>query len=60
MSSGHKVHELPRGTRLIETDPPCRYQSEDNSVYKDLVTALETYGTLGEGWPKLTMERKDL
>jgi hypothetical protein len=32
MSSGHKVHELLRRTRLIETDPPCRYHSGESGV----------------------------
>jgi hypothetical protein len=61
MSSGHKVYELLRGTRMIgATDPPCRYRSEENAVYEELLGALEGYGTLGEGGPKLTMKRKDL
>jgi hypothetical protein len=60
MSSGHKVYELLRGTRLIDSEPPCRYRSEDSGLYEDLLDALEPYGTLGTGGPKLTMKRKDL
>jgi hypothetical protein len=29
-------------------------------VYEDLLGALETYGTLGAGGPKIMMKRKDL
>jgi hypothetical protein len=45
---------------LVDSDQPCRYHSEDSGVYEELLGALETYGTLGEGGPKLTMKRKDL
>ena len=61
MSSGHKVHELLRGTGSVgTTDLPCRYESEESGVYEELCSALEIYGTLGEGGPKLTMKRRDL
>jgi hypothetical protein len=60
MSSGHKMYELLHGTHLVDSDQPCRYHSEDSGVYEELLGALETYGTLGEGGPKLTMKRKDL
>lgn len=60
MSSGHKVYELLRGTRRVGTDTPCRYQSEESGVYKELLQALENYGTLGQGGPDLTMKRRDL
>lgn len=60
LSTGHKVYELLRGTRLVGTEPLCRYRSEENGVYEDLLRALHSYGTLGEGGPKLTMKRKDL
>jgi len=60
MSSGHKVYELLRGARSIGTDPPCRYRSEESGVHEELLVALEPYGTLGQGGPKLTMKRGDL
>jgi len=60
LSTGHKVYELLRDIRAVDTDPPCRYQSEESGLYEDLLGALEAYGTLGEGGPKLAMKRKDL
>jgi hypothetical protein len=45
---------------IATADPPCRYQVEESGVYKDLLDALETYGTLGAGGPKLAMERNGL
>jgi hypothetical protein len=60
LSTGHKVYELLHETRQVCSDPPCRYRSEDSGVYEELFGALEGYGTLGEGGPKLTMKRKDL
>ena len=60
LSSGHKVYELLRGTRVVDSDPPCRYRSEESGVYEDLLGALEIHGTLGEGGPKLAMKRRDL
>jgi len=60
MSSGHKVYELLRGTRAIDSDPPCCYLSQENGVYEDLLAALEVYGTLGQDGPDLAMKRKDL
>lgn len=60
LSTGHKVYELLHGTRLVDSNPPCHYRSEENGVYEDLSAAIEPYGTLGEGGPRLTMKRKDL
>jgi hypothetical protein len=63
MSSGHKVYELLRGTRMIGAaadDLLCCYRSEESGVYEDLLGALGVYGTLGQGGPNLKMKRKDL
>jgi hypothetical protein len=60
LSSGHKVYELVHGTRVVDSDPPCRYRSEGSGVYEELIKALDTYGTLGQGGPNLEMKRKDL
>jgi hypothetical protein len=60
LSSGHKVYELLHGTRVSGSEPPCQYRSEESGVHEDLLAALEIYGTLGEGGPKLATKRRDL
>lgn len=60
-SSGHKLFETYHGTRLIATDPPCLYRSQQSSAYQELLEALSEYGTLGEAeGPSLHLKRRDL
>lgn len=60
LSSGHKVHEILRATRVVSSNPPCVYKSRENGAYSELLEALEPYGTLGEKGPHIRMKRADL
>lgn len=60
MGSGHKVHEIFRGTSHIGTNRPCHYNSKDDGAYEELLESLESCPTLGEQGPRVTMKRKDL
>lgn len=60
MSSGHKLFETFHGTHASGEDPICHYKSEDSGGYEALLTALESYVTLGEEGPNINMRRKGL
>jgi hypothetical protein len=60
LGSGHEVYEMFRGTNSDGVDTPCCYKSKNDGAYEDLLQSLESYPSLEEGGPHITMKRKDL
>jgi hypothetical protein len=58
MASHHKVYELVNGVQEVNQYPTCKYASiGDETKYKNLLKALEPYGTLGQDGPHVHMKR---
>lgn len=51
LNTGDEVYELFHDTRVAVLDKLRRYHAEDSGLYEDLLGALESYGTLGQGGP---------
>ena len=60
MASQHKVYEVFNGINEQEEFATCRYSSLSDGSYEQLLSALASYGTLGENGPDVGKRRMDM
>jgi hypothetical protein len=60
MACHHKVYELVCGSDLHMQEEVCQYEATSDGSYSMLLQALNSYGTLGNDGPRVTMKLKAL